>query len=250
MAERLPILNIKVDNFTKDELLKKFNKGVLITPNVDHLMQLQKDREFYEIYQKAEFVTVDSQIVKMAMKFLGKPIKEIITGSGFFPSFYQYHKTNEAIRIFLLGAAPGIAEKAKENINQKVGRNLVVSTCSPSYGFENNEVECDNIIQLINRSGANVLVVGLGAPKQEKWIYKNKEKLSNIDIYLAIGASIDFEAENVKRAPVFMQKMALEWFYRLIKEPKRLWKRYLIQDTPFFWLILKQKLGWYKNPFA
>ena len=250
MNDRINIFNIGIDNITKKELLETFTDGVLITPNVDHLMKLQHDREFYEIYQKAYYVTVDSQIVKMALSFIGTPIKEIITGSGFFPSFYTYHKDNPEISIFLLGAAPGIADIAMEKINAKVGRKIVVDALSPSFGFEKDEEECKKIIETINASPATVLVVGVGAPKQEKWIYKYKDQLKNIRIYLAIGATIDFEAEKVKRAPVMMQKLALEWLYRLVKEPKRLWKRYILEDMPFFWLVLKQRFGNYTNPFS
>lgn len=250
MDDRISILNIKVDNITKNDLLKKFDKGVLVTPNVDHLMKLQHDRELYEIYQKAEYVTVDSQIVRLALKFLGTPVKEVITGSDFFPSFYNYHKENDKIKIFLLGAAPGVADKALKIINEKVGRKIIVGACSPSFGFEKNKTECENIINIIGNTPANVLVVGVGAPKQEKWIYKYKNRLSNINIFLAIGATIDFEAGNIKRAPKIFQKLAIEWLYRLIKEPRRLWRRYIVEDLPFFYLIAKLKFNKYRNPFA
>lgn len=250
MDDRISILNIKVDNITKNDLLKKFDKGVLVTPNVDHLMKLQHDRELHEIYQKAEYVTVDSQIVRLALKFLGTPVKEVITGSDFFPSFYNYHKENDKIKIFLLGAAPGVADKALKIINEKVGRKIIVGACSPSFGFEKNETECESIINIIGNTPANVLVVGVGAPKQEKWIYKYKDRLSNINIFLAIGATIDFEAGNIKRAPKIFQKLAIEWLYRLIKEPRRLWRRYIVEDLPFFYLIAKLKFNKYRNPFA
>jgi len=249
MAHRIPILNIEVDNIKKSDLLKEFKSGVLITPNVDHLMKLQKDREFYDIYQKAEYVTVDSKIVSLSMKYLGRPVKEVITGSDFFPSFYNYHKDNPDIKIFLFGAMPGVAKKAMGIINEKIGREIVVGEYSPSFGFEKNEDECDQIVNMLNESPANVLVVGVGAPKQEKWIYKYKDQLKNIKIYLAIGATIDFEAGNIKRAPKIFQKFAMEWLYRLMKEPKRLWKRYIVEDLPFFKLIYKQKRNKYKNPF-
>ena len=249
MKNRIPILNIEVDTFTEKEFLEEFREGVLVTPNVDHLMKLQRDREFYEIYKRADYVTVDSRIVKMALDFLGTPIREIIPGSGFFPSFYTYHKDNEDIKIFLLGAASGIADLAMDKINRKVGRQIVVGAHSPSFGFEKNEDECEKIINQINASPASVLVVGVGAPKQEKWIYKYKDRMPGIKIYLAIGATIDFEAGKIRRAPLIMQRLALEWLYRLWKEPKRLWRRYIVEDMPFFWLILKQKYGRYKNPF-
>ena len=93
------------------------------------------------------------------------------------------------------------------------------------------------------------LAVGVGAPKQEKWILKYKDLMPNVKIFMAIGATIDFEAGNVKRAPQWMSRYGLEWLYRLLSEPSRLWKRYLVDDLPFFWLILKQRFGWYRNSF-
>ena len=103
---------------------------------------------------------------------------------------------------------------------------------------------------MINQSEATVLAVGVGAPKQEKWIYKYKNFLPNIKIFLAIGATIDFEAGNIKRAPKIVSNLGFEWLYRLLSEPKRLWKRYLVDALPFFWLILQQKLNLYKKPIC
>ncbi|NOX46051.1 MAG: WecB/TagA/CpsF family glycosyltransferase [Chlorobi bacterium] len=250
MKNRIPILNVEVDNICKQDFLAEFKEGVLITPNVDHLMKLQKDKEFYDIYKKADYVTVDSKIVFLALKFLGTPVKEVITGSDFFPSFYNYHKDNKDIKIFLLGAMEGVADKAMAYINKKIGRGIVVGAHSPSFGFEKNEEECKKILDIINATDANVLVVGVGAPKQEKWIYKYKDRLHHIKIHLAIGATIDFEAGNIRRAPKVLQMVAMEWLYRLWKEPKRMWRRYIIEDMPFFNLIFKQKRGKYRNPFG
>jgi exopolysaccharide biosynthesis WecB/TagA/CpsF family protein len=246
-AEKVKLLNIEIDNLSKAEVLKNLKSGVVFTPNVDHLMKLQKDPDFLQAYRSAEYKLCDSQILIYASKFLGKRIKEKISGSDFFPSFYEYHKTNEEIKIFLLGAAPGVAKEAQKKINAKVGRNIIVGSHSPSFGFENNEKECKEIVKIINNSEATVLAVGLGAPKQEKWIYKYKDQLPNIKIFLAIGATIDFEAGKIRRAPKFISDVGLEWLYRILAEPKRLWKRYLIEDLPFFWLILQQKLNLYKN---
>ncbi|MFN3557373.1 MAG: WecB/TagA/CpsF family glycosyltransferase [Bacteroidales bacterium] len=249
-TSRVKLLNIEIDNLTRNELLARLQKGVVITPNADHLVKLQKDKEFYDIYQKAEFIVLDSTVLFRAMKFLGTPVKEVITGSDLFPAFYQYHKNNEDIKIFLLGAGPGVAQTALEKINSKVGREMVVGCFSPSFGFEKRPEECNEIIKVIRQSGANVVAVGLGAPKQEKWIYASKDQLPEVDIYLAIGATIDFEAGNVKRAPAFFRRNALEWLYRLFSEPGRLWKRYLVDDLPVFRLLYKQKRGSYVNPFS
>ena len=112
------------------------NEGVLITPNLDHLVKLQKDKDFYETYQKAEWVVCDSKILYLMSKLLKYPLRMAIPGSSFFTAFYEYHKDNPNCRIFLLGAAEGIAQKAMNRINEKVGRKIVVGAHSPSYGFE------------------------------------------------------------------------------------------------------------------
>ena len=226
------------------------NKGVLITPNVDHLVKLQRDREFYEIYQQAEWVVCDSKILYLLSKLLKHPLPEAIPGSSFFTSYYMYHKDDPNCKIYLLGAKEGVATKAMERINKRVGRQIVVGAHSPSYGFEKDERECQELVEMINRSGANVLLVGVGAPKQEKWIMKFRNKMPGVDLFMALGATIDFEAGNIKRAPKIFQKLYLEWFYRFLMEPKRMFKRYFMDDMRFFYYFAKQLLGIYKNPFA
>ena len=245
------LLNVSIDNLSITELFEKLDceGGVVFTPNVDHLIKLQYDSDFYEAYNKSNYRVCDSQILMYASQFLGTPIKEKISGSDLFPAFYMYHKDNDKIKIFLLGSAEGIARKAQEKINQKVGRKIVVEAHSPSFDFENNEEESEKIIDAINKSGATVLAIGAGSPKQEKWLVKYKSKLTHVKIFLGIGATIDFEAGYKARAPKWMSEVGIEWAYRLLNEPRRLWKRYLIEGMPFFRLILEQKLGLYKMPF-
>jgi bacterial polymer biosynthesis proteins, WecB/TagA/CpsF family len=245
---RVKILNLSIDNLPQSQLLKKLSSGIVFTPNVDHLMKLQGDPDFLKAYESASYKLCDSKILFYVSRFLGTPIKEKISGSDFFPAFYQYHKNNEDIKIFLLGAREGVALEAQKKINSKVGRPLIVGVHSPSFGFEKDEEECQKIIEMINQSGATVLAVGVGAPKQEKFICKYKDKLTNIKIFLAIGATIDFEAGNIKRAPKWLSEAGLEWLYRLLSEPRRLWKRYLIHGPSFFWLIFKQRLNLYVEP--
>lgn len=243
-------LNTNIQVITQHELLKELKKGVVITPNVDHLVKLQKDKEFYEVYKKAEWVICDSKILYMLSKLLKTPLPEAIPGSSFFTAFYEYHQNDPNCKIFLLGAAEGIAIKAMERINQKVGRNIVVGAHSPSYGFEKKPEECEKLVHIINESGANVLLVGVGAPKQEKWIMKYRNEMPGIDIFMGLGATIDFEAGTLKRAPIFWQKIGMEWLYRCLKEPKRLFKRYFVDDMQFFYYFAQQLLNIYKDPFS
>ena len=250
MAENVVrVLNVNICSITQKELLNNLRKGVMVTPNVDHLVKLQKDKEFYNVYQQADWVVCDSKVLYLMSKLLKETLPEAIPGSSFFTAFYQYHKDNENCKIFLLGAAKGIAIKAMAEINKAIGREIVVGALSPSYGFEKNEVECNTIIDIIRNSGANVLLVGVGAPKQEKWIAKYREKLPEIELFMGLGATIDFEAKTLKRAPVFWQRIGLEWLFRCIKEPRRLLKRYFVDDMKFFYYFGKQLFGKYENPF-
>jgi exopolysaccharide biosynthesis WecB/TagA/CpsF family protein len=135
------------------------------------------------------------------------------------------------------------------NINSKVGRKIVIGAHSPSMGFDKNKDESAQILELINKSGANVLILGVGSAIGEKWIFKYKEGLPGIRLYMSLGATIDFEAGVVSRAPRWVSLIGFEWMYRLYKEPKRLWRRYLTEDMVFFWLIIKQMIGIYRDPW-
>ncbi|MEM7761231.1 MAG: WecB/TagA/CpsF family glycosyltransferase [Cyanobacteria bacterium P01_A01_bin.40] len=242
------ILDVDIDNIYTSDLLKRIRQGgILVTPNVDHIMKLRKDADFRLVYQQADYVVCDSQIIYWASIFLGQRIKEKISGSDFFPLFYKYYKSDSQIKIFLLGGTPTSVEKARNKINAQVDREIVVGTYSPPFGFENNEVECQKICAAINYSGATVLAVGLGAPKQEKWIHRYKSKLLKIRIFLAVGETINFEAGNTKRAPKWMSNAGLEWLHRLVSNPHRLWKRYLLEGIPFFLLVLLQKFDLYSS---
>lgn len=244
------LLNAAIDNVTMSELLTQLTQGVVYTPNVDHLVRLQRDREFFEAYKNADYRTCDSKILYYVSRLLGSPICEKISGSDLFPAFYWHHRNNKDVKIFLLGAAEGIAAEAQKRINAKVGREIIVGAHSPTYGFEKNEAECQQVIDLINQSDATVLAVGVGSPKQEKFIYKYRDQFEQIKLFMAIGATIDFEAGNVSRSPKWISEMGLEWLYRLLSEPRRLWKRYLVEGPAFFWYALLQLLDLYVEPFA
>lgn len=246
--KKVTILNVDIDNLSRLDFLEQLEDGVVFTPNVDHLIQLQHNQDFLIAYETADYKICDSTILMYASQFLGTPIQEKISGSDLLPEFCAYHQNNPNVQIFLLGGMGDVAQMAQRRINEKFGRNIVVSAYSPSFGFEKDEEECLKIVQQINESGATVLAVGVGAPKQELWISKYKDRLPNIKIFLAVGAAIDFAAGHKDRSPQWASEIGLEWLYRLLSEPRRLWKRYLIDDLPFVWLILMQKVKAYKKP--
>ena len=245
--KEINILNVAIDNIGMNELLSRLrNGGVVFTPNIDHLVKLQKDQKFFEVYSQADYRVCDSQLLLLAARFLGTPLKEKVSGSDLFPAYCKFYAKDDSVKVFLLGGKEGAAQTAQQKINQQAGRQMIVETYCPPMGFEHDPEECAKIVQIINESGANVLAVGVGAPKQEKWIAQHKNKLDHqIKTFLAIGATIDFEAGITNRAPNWISQAGLEWLYRLLSEPKRLWKRYLIDDPVFFLLIALQKLNLY-----
>lgn len=243
---RMKFLNIEIDNLSMiesieriDELIQKRRPSYLVTPNVDHLVKLEKDIEFMKVYEEADLILTDGMPLIWISKILKKPIKEKVSGSDIFPKICEL-ASKKHYSIFLLGAAEGVAAKAANNLENKYKGLIIAGTFSPSYGFENDENEVKNIINKINEAKPDILAVGLGAPKQEKFIHKYKNEL-NVPISLAIGASIDFEAGNIKRAPLYMQKSGLEWFYRFIKEPRRMFKRYFIDDLKILKIYFKYR---------
>lgn len=238
------IFDIEINNVDWDEFLCLFSKAVedksknkyMLTVNVDHIVKMQHDREFYKIYKEADYITADGVPILWAAKLFGNPIKEKISGSDILPKILPLAEEKQ-YRIFFMGAAEGVVQKAAEEIKTQYKNINIVGTYSPSYGFEKNEEEIAKIISMIKDANTDILFLGVGAPKQEKWIAKYK------DVYCAplsigVGATFDFIAGNVKRAPKWMQKIGLEWFWRFLQEPKRLFRRYFIEDSAFLKLVL------------
>ncbi len=248
--EKIRLLNVDVDNLTMNELVETFDRGMLMTLHVDMIMKLQKDPEFYKILPEFDPITCDSQILYVASKLLGTPFKERVSGSDFFPHYYMKYKDDPSIKIFLCGGMPGIAQIAKRKINEKVGREMIVGAYSPPFDFDKNPDEQHKMVDLINKSGATVLLVGLGAGRQEKFIVQYKERMKNVHTFLPLGGTIDYEAGTLKRPHAFIIDNGMEWLYRLFKEPKQRWRRYLVHQPPVLWQLLKQYFGKYKNPFS
>jgi exopolysaccharide biosynthesis WecB/TagA/CpsF family protein len=245
--KKVNMFGVSIDNVTIDEvfsaidqLIEEDGKGYVVTPNVDHVVKLTKDSLFKEIYDQAFLVLNDSMILKRAGKLLGHPMKEKISGSDLFPLLCE-HASHKNYKLFFLGGLEGVAEKAKEELLKKYPTVQVVGTYSPPFGFENDEIELEHMISLINEEKPDILFVGLGAPKQEKFTYRYSG-LYTANVTLCIGASFDFQAGSIKRAPRWMQRSGLEWFYRFIKEPKRLFKRYFVDDVHFIGIFVKEWL--------
>ena len=150
--------------------------------------------------------------------------------------------------VFLLGGKDGVAETAAQRINARVGRRMVVGWRSPSMSFVTDEHEVADVIAQIEASGANVLAVGLGAPKQELVDRRPPSPSAVNRRFMAVGATLDFEAGSVQRAPAWVSEAGMEWLHRLLSEPGRLWHRYLVRD-PRFLAGPPQRFWLYRDPY-
>ena len=248
--KRVPMLNAWVHDVSMDDIVEHFREGVMLTLHVDMIMKLQKDRAFYELLPRFDVITCDSQIMYFATGWLGTPVRERVSGSDYFPKFYTRYADDPDVKIFLCGGKPGIAELAQKNVNAKVGREMIVGVDSPSFNFDTDPAEIERMIAAINDSGATACVVGLAGGRQEKFIFAHKDRMPAVKLWLPLGGTIDYESGTFERPPSWITEWGFEWLYRLVKEPRARFHRYVVHEPPFLWAVLKQKLGFYKDPMA
>lgn len=245
---RLRLMNTEIDNLTMDEtldaidsLIKEDNCSYVVTPNVDHIVQLEKDEELKRVYENASLILTDGKPLIWISNWYKTPIKEKISGSDLFPRVCDL-AAKKGYTMYLLGAAEGVADKAAKNLIDKYKGLNIVGTYSPPFGFEKDKVELKKIERQIQKVHPDILIVGLGCPKQEKYMYHHCKELG-VPISFGLGASIDFEAGNIKRAPKWMSEHGLEWLYRITQDPKRLAKRYLVDDMKIIGIARKYRRG-------
>lgn len=187
-----------------------------------------KNTEYLQAIKHASVVLNDGIGIKIGAKLKGIALKENMNGTDFIPKLLnECGKANRS--VFLLGGKAGVAERAKYNIEQKNPNITIVSAENGYFGKQGSQA----IIDKINASSAEILIVGMGVPTQEIWLNNNVNKLANIKVAVAGGAILDFMAGEVIRAPLLIQKIGMEWFWRLALEPKRLFTRYIIGNITF-----------------
>jgi len=246
---RWPLLSVWIDDDTLPELLDRLDEsgGVVHTFNTDHAYHLHHNPRFLDAYRSADVITMDSNYLFAAMRLRGLSLREPVRGADLADALLRRGASNPETRVFLLGARPGVAALACQRINARAGRALAVGGFGPSMNFVNDEAETAQAIAMVNDSGANVLMVGLGAPKQECWIAANRHRMPRVRVFLAVGAVIDYQAGVVKRAPRLWRLLAMEWAYRVMTEPRRYLRRYLSNLRVFWWVLLEHR-GDYRNP--
>ena len=227
MRNKVRILGIDVDNIDVNEagqitkkLIESSNKTckVIVAPNTEFIMMAQKDEEFYNILRGADLATPDSVGVMIGSKLQKKPLKQRIPGQMYFRKVLEVGE-KEGWTFYLLGGKDDVPALAAENV-KKIYPNIKI--VGYHEGFFDKDSE-EDVIAEINKLQPNVLFVAMGAPIQEKWISKHKNELK-VDVAAGQGGTFDYEAGKIKRAPVVFQKLGIEWFWRLILQPSRIFR--------------------------
>ena len=218
----------------------------VVTPNVDHTVLLRHHKPLQDAYAAADLVLADGLPLVLASRWLRQPLPERVAGSDLTPTIFSAVSAARPLRTFLLGAAPGVAAIAADRIHERWPYVHVVGHYSPPMGFDRDACESDKIVALVNEAEPDLLVLGFGAPKQECWIHRFRERLS-AKVALCAGATIDFLADRRRRAPVWMRRCGLEWAHRLSGEPRRLAKRYAKDAWIFPQIVFQQ---WWNDRVA
>ena len=231
------------DNVTMEEAIERIDglvrskcPAMVVTPNVDHVVRVQKSRGYANLVRRADLVLADGQPIVWVSRLLGTPLKERVAGSDLFPLLCE-HAAEAGYRVFFLGGDPGAAEAARMVLQRRFPRLQVAGTYCPPLGFERSPQERRRAVEAVQAASPDILFVGLGSPKQEYWIAAHMRKYGPA-VGIGVGISFSFVAGHVKRAPKWMQRLGLEWLHRLYMEPRRLWKRYLITGWSFLPIIL------------
>jgi N-acetylglucosaminyldiphosphoundecaprenol N-acetyl-beta-D-mannosaminyltransferase len=202
--------------------------GMVVTPNVDHVVMAETNETLKAAYDAAALSLTDGQPLVWLAKAMGRPVPGKISGSDLIRPLIE-RAAAEGLSCFFFGGKPGIAEKAAATLQGEYP-GLVVAGChSPPFGFETDEAADRAAVDVVVAARPQLVFVALGSPKQEAWMHRHRGALGGA-VTLGIGASLDFIAGVVQRAPPWMSQAGLEWVYRLLQEPGRMYERYLVRD--------------------
>lgn len=242
---RINILNTNIDNCYSKETLGLIKQTIdeqkqlhLVVVNASTIVSMQSDDQLRQSVNESDLINADGQAVVWASKILGKPLKERVAGTDLMISLVEMaHR--EKYKIFFFGAEEAVVKKVVEKYSKQYSPDIIAGYRN---GYFKKEEEQD-IAKEIANSGANILFIAISSPTKENFVHKNKELLSNVNFIMGVGGGFDIVSGKIKRAPLWMQNSGMEWFYRFMQEPRRMWKRYLVGNTKFILLVLKEKMA-------
>ena len=212
----------------------------LACANPHSLIEAKRDQQFLSALNSSDQVVADGVGIVAIGKLVGLNIQPRITGNDYFQSVMNAMNKAEGKRVFFMGSTKTVLEKIQQKANKEYPNLEKVGTHSPPFG-DWSEAENQAVIDTINAFKPDVLWVGMTAPKQEKWVHANRSQL-NASVIGSIGAVFDFYAETYPRAPKLMHDNGLEWLYRLVREPRRMWRRNFVSTPKFIWMVFQEKL--------
>jgi N-acetylglucosaminyldiphosphoundecaprenol N-acetyl-beta-D-mannosaminyltransferase len=239
--------HVRIDAVTFDEALDAVEAlvaagrgGAVFTPNVDHVMIAHEDARMRDAYSRVDLSLPDGMPLLWVSRLLGTPLPEKVSGSDFTPRLLE-RAAARGWRVFFLGGAPGVAAKARDRLVEQLPGLHVVGVDAPRFAVTDSRESQRELVAAIRATKPDIVLVAFGAPKQEVWIDLARDDLGPA-VLLGIGASLDFIAGTVPRAPRWMSSSGLEWLFRLWREPRRMWRRYLVRDSRFV-LVVGRALG-------
>ncbi len=242
---KINIFNTTIYNLNMQETLNEIEHTIKkgkqmhhVVVNAGKIVDMQTDLQLRQSVNESDLISADGQAVVWASRFLGKPLKERVAGIDLMENLVALAHKN-SYKIFFFGAKEEVVTEVIRIYSERFSSDLVAGYRN---GYFKKEEEKE-IAKQIENSGANMLFVAISSPAKEIFLYQNKALLKRINFTMGVGGSFDVVAGKVKRAPLWMQKFGLEWFYRFIQEPRRMWKRYLIGNTKFMFLTLKDKFS-------
>ncbi len=239
------ILNCPVDNLTMVETMDKVALAIEAQQQIHHvvvnaakLVNMQSDEQLKEAVTACDIINADGQAVVWASRILKSPLKERVAGVDLMQNLVHFaHQKN--YRIFFLGAKEEVVSKVVAIYSEKYTPDIIAGY---RKGYFNSDEETE-IAQSITNSGANILFVAISSPKKEIFLNRYKDILGPVNFIMGVGGSFDVVSGKVQRAPLWMQRTGLEWFYRVLQEPGRMWKRYLVTNSLFIWMVCKAKIN-------
>jgi N-acetylglucosaminyldiphosphoundecaprenol N-acetyl-beta-D-mannosaminyltransferase len=208
----------------------------VVTPNINHVVLLSESAELRTAYGEASLVLADSTPLVWLSRLRRRPLPCRVAGSDLAAAVLAAATQDAPLTVFLLGAAVGVAERAKLNVEREHASVRVVGVHSPPFGFERDALENEKVLALVAAARPEVLLIGLGAPKQELWVHRHRHRL-HAGVALCVGGTIDFMAGAKARAPRWMQRSGCEWLFRAAQEPTRLGPRYFRDALAFLRLL-------------